>query len=69
MVIRLPAPPRSAREHRGSGLDLAMVRNGSLLGLGLAPGAERFSATLAKNRDVSHFLTHPHPFSFTIDDS
>lgn len=58
-VIGPPVPPGSALEHSGSGLDLAMVGNISLLGPGLAPGAGRFSATLAKNRDISHFLTPP----------
>lgn len=61
LVIRPPAPPSSAQEHRGSGLDLAIVGNGILLDSGLASGAGRFSAALDKNRDVSHFFT-PHPF-------
>lgn len=61
-VIGPSAPLGSALEHRGSGLDLAMVGNNSLLGPGLAPGAGRFSATLAKNGDISHFLTPPFLF-------
>lgn len=62
LVVRLRAPPGSAQEHRGSGLDLAMVRNGSLLSSGLAEKLGAFQQLWRKTVMSPTSLLLPIPF-------